>query len=48
MVMAPFLPPITSRDSVAATALIPDDRRSDGTQILERPGSVVHSTQPWL
>jgi hypothetical protein len=48
MVIAPLPPPITSRDSVAATALIDDDRRSAGSQIIERPEFVMHSTQPSL
>jgi hypothetical protein len=48
MVMAPFTPPITSRESVVAAACIPDDRRSAGSQILDGPKSVVNSTQPSL
>jgi hypothetical protein len=48
MVMAPLLPPIISRDFVAATASSLNDRRSAGSQILEEPESVGHSTQPLL
>jgi hypothetical protein len=48
MVMAPLLPPIISRDFVAATVSCLNGWRSAGSQILDGPESVGHSTQPLL